>query len=208
VKSVIKRYIYIIISIVILLGVTSLPVVQKESETFSSSVPDFPVFDVIEGALNEYDKSELIGMSFEASITELAELLDRGVFTSEELTAYYLERIETYNPDFNCFISFCDEAMETARLRDEQRANGEILGKLHGIPIVIKAIRYTSKKAPPPCFAARFGKRQALPRPTAEPIAASINVALEPHVERLVSDINFTLLFKLKLLQYFLFFVF
>jgi len=138
VKSVIKRYIYIIISIVILLGVTSLPVVQKESETFSSSVPDFPVFDVIEGALNEYDKSELIGMSFEASITELAELLDRGVFTSEELTAYYLERIETYNPDFNCFISFCDEAMETARLRDEQRANGEILGKLHGIPIVIK----------------------------------------------------------------------
>ena len=109
-----------------------------QSTQYADSIPDFPVFNVIDGALNEYDESELIGMSFEASISELSELLDRGIFSSEELTAYYLERIEEYNPDFNCFITLCDEAMEVAKLRDEQRARGEILGKLHGIPIVIK----------------------------------------------------------------------
>lgn len=138
VKVTIKRSIYIIISIAILLGVTSVPTMQSENMQYAPAIPDFPVFNVIDGALNEYDKSELIGMSFEASITELSELLNHGVFTSEELTAYYLERIEEYNPDFNCFISFCDEAMEVAKLRDEQRERGEILGKLHGIPIVIK----------------------------------------------------------------------
>lgn len=137
-KSVIKRSIYIIISIAILLGVTSVPTMQSEGMHYAPAIPDFPVFNVIDGALNEYDKSELIGMSFEASISELSEMLDKGVFNSEELTGYYLERIEEYNPDFNCFITFCDDALEVAKLRDEQRARGEILGKLHGIPIVIK----------------------------------------------------------------------
>ena len=138
VKVTIKRSIYIIISIAILLGVTSVPTMQSENMQYAPAIPDFPVFNVIDGALNEYDKSELIGMSFEASISELTEMIDKGVFNSEELTAYYLERIEEYNPDFNCFITFCDDALEVAKLRDEQRARGEILGKLHGIPIVIK----------------------------------------------------------------------
>ena len=31
---------------------------------------------------------------------------------------------------------------------------------------------YTSRKIPPPYFAARYGKRQILPRPTAEPATA------------------------------------
>ena len=50
-----------------------------------------------------------------------------------------------------------------------------------GIPSASIAIVYISKKAPPPYFAARPGNRHALPSPTADPIAAKINVVLESH---------------------------
>ena len=50
-----------------------------------------------------------------------------------------------------------------------------------GIPNASIAIVYTSKKAPPPYLAASPGKRHALPRPTAEPMAAKIKVVLEAH---------------------------
>ncbi|MBR5774591.1 MAG: amidase, partial [Clostridia bacterium] len=136
-SQIIKRSIYIIISIAIWLGATSMPLPQEGAPQYTSPIPDVPVFNA-QALLDSYNEDELVGMSFEASISELSEMLDKGVFTSEELTQFYLDRIEAYNGEFNCFISFCDDALETARLRDEQRASGELLGALHGIPIVIK----------------------------------------------------------------------
>ncbi|MBR5272506.1 MAG: amidase [Clostridia bacterium] len=138
-KTIVKRVIYIIISIALWIGVTSPLKTDVESATvYAPAVPDIPVVIPFENALVEYDEDELIGMLFEASISEISQLLESGVFTSEEITEYYLERIAKYNPEFNCFITLCDEALETAKLRDQQRARGEILGKLHGVPIVIK----------------------------------------------------------------------
>ncbi len=136
-KVVVRRIIYIIISIAIWLGVTSVPQVES-GPVYAPALPDIPVVSPFENALAQYDEDELIGMLFEASITEILQLLDNGVFTSVQITEYYLERIEEYNPDFNCFITMCDDVLEVAALRDEQRARGEILGTLHGVPIVIK----------------------------------------------------------------------
>ena len=48
-------------------------------------------------------------------------------------------------------------------------------------PKVTASIRYISKNIPPPYFAARYGKRQIFPNPTAEPAAARINPSLEPN---------------------------
>ena len=39
-------------------------------------------------------------------------------------------------------------------------------------PNVTTSTRYTSRKIPPPYLAARYGKRQMFPRPTAEPATA------------------------------------
>src|SRR5690625_4303405 len=53
-----------------------------------------------------------------------------------------------------------------------------------GIPAVNNANKYGMKNAPPPFAYASAGKRQILPSPTAEPIAANIKPARVPHCER------------------------
>ena len=80
----------------------------------------------------------LLSALYEAEISELKAALDAGVLTSVELTTYYLDRIEAYNKDYNCFITICDDALEVAAQRDAQRAAGNAEGMLFGIPIVIK----------------------------------------------------------------------
>ena len=137
-KVIIKRSIYIIICIAIWIGITLAPIPNNKPLHFVAPLPDIPAINPIDTFFNEYDQDEIVGLGFEATISELSLMLEKGVFTSEELTEYYLNRIDEYNSEFNCFITFCDDALEVARLRDEQRARGEILGKLHGIPIVVK----------------------------------------------------------------------
>lgn len=75
---------------------------------------------------------------YEADLTELKAALDSGLVSSVELTQFYLERIEAYNGDYNCFITVCDDAVEVAAQRDAQRAEGKAEGPLFGIPVVIK----------------------------------------------------------------------
>lgn len=72
------------------------------------------------------------------SITDLALALDKGYLTSELLVTLYLERIEAYNDDFNAIRQINEEAIEEARILDEERRNGQIRSILHGIPIVVK----------------------------------------------------------------------
>ena len=55
------------------------------------------------------------------------------------------------------------------------------------IPMVNTNTRYMNKNVPPPYFAARYGKRHMLPRPTAEAAAASTNASLFDQAAR-VSD--------------------
>ena len=88
--------------------------------------------------LSQPDKEALLSALFEAEITDVREAIDLRLISCEELTAYYLERIEAYNDGYNCFITLCDNALEEARLRDGQLAAGEGGGALFGIPVVVK----------------------------------------------------------------------
>ena len=88
--------------------------------------------------LSKVDKEALLSALFEAEITDVREAIDLRLITCRELTAYYLERIEAYDDEYNCFITLCGDAMEQARLRDEQLAAGEGGGALFGIPVVVK----------------------------------------------------------------------
>lgn len=83
-------------------------------------------------------KDQLLASLYDADIAEIREAIDSKKVTCEELTRYYLYRIQKYGSKFNCFISICSDAVETARARDKALAAGKNSGLLFGVPVVIK----------------------------------------------------------------------
>jgi aspartyl-tRNA(Asn)/glutamyl-tRNA(Gln) amidotransferase subunit A len=78
------------------------------------------------------------------SIGEAAELIAGGQLSAVELTRAYLERIESINPQLNCFITLtAEEAMRQARSAEQEIANGKRRGALHGIPLAFKDLYET-----------------------------------------------------------------
>ncbi len=74
----------------------------------------------------------------ELTMNEQIDYLDKGVITSYELVNLYLDRINTYNDTFKALITINPNILDEAKEMDELRQKGEIKGKLHGIPIIVK----------------------------------------------------------------------
>ncbi len=77
------------------------------------------------------------------SLPELAEALQNGDVTSEELVTAYLARIEAIDnsgPKLQSVLALNPNALADARVLDARRAAGETLGSLHGIPVLLKDI--------------------------------------------------------------------
>jgi amidase len=72
-----------------------------------------------------------------ATIPELQELMDAGDLTSEELVAFYLDRIEVLEPHLNAIIAIDPGALEAAQAADAARAAGKD-GLLLGVPVLLK----------------------------------------------------------------------
>ncbi|MBQ9945243.1 MAG: amidase [Clostridia bacterium] len=85
-----------------------------------------------------YEKNKLLASLYEADVADISEAVKKGYVSCEEVTRYYLRRIERYNKDYNCFITVCDDAIEKARERDEQLKNGDAAGRLFGVPVAVK----------------------------------------------------------------------
>lgn len=78
------------------------------------------------------------------TVHELADLLEKRELSSEELTGFYLKRIEEKEPSLNAFITVTPElALEQAREIDRKRASGENLNRFAGIPIGLKDLIVT-----------------------------------------------------------------
>jgi len=78
----------------------------------------------------------------EHDISTLQELMQAGDLSSAELTAYYLQRIETIDragPGLNSIIELNPAALDIAKSLDEERKASGPRGPLHGIPVVLKA---------------------------------------------------------------------
>ena len=74
------------------------------------------------------------------SLSEIKIGLEKGDFTSTELTSHYLERIEKHDEQLNSFISVTsDHALEQAKAADQRYKNEDAL-PLDGIPIAHKDI--------------------------------------------------------------------
>ena len=113
-----KRYLSLLLATVLCLLLVC-PVVQAEE-------------------LEAEEKNAIYAALLDADIATLRKAIDCGLITCEELTAYYLERIDTYNDTYNCFITLFDDALEKAREKDQLLAEGKAEGLLFGIPIVVK----------------------------------------------------------------------
>lgn len=75
---------------------------------------------------------------FDKTLAELAQGLERGDFSSTELTQAYLQRIQTLDTQYNSFITVTEEqALAQAKAADEARAAGNG-SALCGLPIAHK----------------------------------------------------------------------
>src|SRR5258705_8400170 len=77
----------------------------------------------------------------EATIAQLQWEMAHGRTTSEQLTREYLARIvalDQRGPGVNSVIELNPDALAMARRADDMRRHGQVLGPLHGIPILLK----------------------------------------------------------------------
>lgn len=77
----------------------------------------------------------------EATITEIQAAMEAGALTSVELTVLYLNRIYYYDKNgirLNSIPVMNPHVLEEAARMDRLRAEGTVLGPLHGIPFTVK----------------------------------------------------------------------
>ena len=74
----------------------------------------------------------------ELTAKDIAEGYAAGDFTAVEVTQAFLDRIATYESNYNAFVSFNPDALATAAALDAERLTQGPRGPLHGVPIVIK----------------------------------------------------------------------
>jgi len=78
------------------------------------------------------------------SIAEAARLIKARKLSPVEYTDALLNRIETFEPQLNAFITLAaDKAREQARNAEAEIAAGRYRGALHGIPFALKDIYNT-----------------------------------------------------------------
>ena len=77
----------------------------------------------------------------EMTVSELQDKMEKGTYTSAQITQLYLDRIEAIDkngPKINSMIEVNPDALSIATAMDHERKEGKIRGLLHGITIVIK----------------------------------------------------------------------
>jgi amidase len=75
------------------------------------------------------------------SLPDVIEALNSKEISSQTLVKLYLDRIEKIDksgPRLQSILALNPDALETAKQLDHMRAAGEILGPLHGVPILLK----------------------------------------------------------------------
>ena len=74
-----------------------------------------------------------------ASISELSSMLRRRDISPVELTEFFFQRIEQFDPTVNAYIALANErAQAQAQAAESLMARGHFLGPLHGIPLAFK----------------------------------------------------------------------
>ncbi|KAI0198380.1 amidase family protein [Astrocystis sublimbata] len=72
------------------------------------------------------------------SASRLQELLTSGELTSVQIVKQYHPQIMTYNGYLKAVYQLAPGAVDRAKQLDDMRANGDVRGPLHGIPVLLK----------------------------------------------------------------------
>jgi len=89
------------------------------------------------GTPTAYQPNGIIG----STLPDIVAALDSGEITSVELVQQYLGRIDAIDrqgPSLQAILSLNPDAQELAQALDDMRAEGNSLGALHGVPILLK----------------------------------------------------------------------
>jgi amidase len=79
------------------------------------------------------------------NLIEVANMIKRGKATSLEVTIHLLDRIADIDRQLNSYIHVCREhALEQARTADIEITSGIYKGLLHGVPIAVKDLCFTT----------------------------------------------------------------
>jgi amidase len=106
---------------------------------FTSTV--FALSAYPQGNENANSTSNIPTQHNEATIAELQTEMASGKLTSVELTQEYIARIRALDqsgPNVNSVIELNPDALAMARHADQLRQQHQVLGPLHGIPILLK----------------------------------------------------------------------
>lgn len=78
------------------------------------------------------------------SLRSLGTLIQRREISPVETTEAVLDRVDKIDRQLNSFITLLrDQALDQARAAEQEIANGQYRGPLHGIPIALKDLYYT-----------------------------------------------------------------
>ena len=72
------------------------------------------------------------------NLEDLSNGLAQGNFTSVDLVNVYVDRINEVNGTLNMVTEINPDAVSIAHQLDQERAQGQLRGPLHGIPVLIK----------------------------------------------------------------------
>jgi amidase len=79
------------------------------------------------------------------SLIEVGQMIRQGQATSVEITDHMLDLIAAVDGQFHSYIHVCpDRAQEQARAADKEVAAGIYRGPLHGVPIAVKDLCFTT----------------------------------------------------------------
>lgn len=91
------------------------------------------------------DETEQEGHGAHSTIAKLARAIRSREVSPVEVVNLLLERIDGVNGELNAYITVLSEqALQTAKLAERDAVAGNLRGPLHGIPLGIKDIIYTS----------------------------------------------------------------
>ena len=91
------------------------------------------------------DSYSMIDSIHFASISKVADLLQRKEISAVELTEFMLNRIEALDVNLKSYATICaDHAMEAAIKAEREIIAGNYRGQLHGIPIAVKDLCFTN----------------------------------------------------------------
>jgi len=99
---------------------------------------DFTPFQDALAALTVARMTAIDALVVNVTVPDIQAAFAAGTLTSEELTVYFLARIQMYDGLLHSYVELNPNALDEARAADQARAEGKATGPLHGIPVNLK----------------------------------------------------------------------